>query len=397
MHHKKRQARLELRKRNKCANPKKKMAKKINFKRKFCNKLSTTLVNHLGMKKAMADFLATVTCGIIRFTHVWQKRIVGECKGSTVKNKTKKLQRFYADYHLNYLAFSRMLFSLLCIVGKVVIIIDRTTWDYGKKHINILVAAVRFKMPGGSQSFAIPIAWEVFDKNGNSNTAERKALMDRVFEIVGKENIEAILGDREFIGVDWLHFLHTNHVPFVIRIRKNMFVEHDGKLVKVGKLCECAQRGIKTIFRVRLNNLDVRLEATLSRYGELVLVIASLCSSFDLLDEYRQRWLIELFFKSIKTHGFNLEATHMTDKNHIKKLFALIALATLFVVKLGALKDHCIKKIKLKNHGRPTFSLFTYGLDFLNELFDSFYAGPLRPILRLLSPHTISNLALEKG
>ena len=89
----------------------------------------------------------------------------------------------------------------------------------------------------------------------------------------------------------------------------------------------------------------------------------------DPLSEYRLRWLIELFFKSVKSKGFNLEETHMTDPDKLKKLFALIALATVYTVQAGILKHCYVKKIEIKKHGRAVYSFFTYGLDFIRDLF----------------------------
>jgi len=45
--------------------------------------------------------------------------------------------------------------------------------------------------------------WVMLDKNkkgGNSNTAERIALVESFIKIFGVESIEHLLADREFIG-----------------------------------------------------------------------------------------------------------------------------------------------------------------------------------------------------
>ena len=48
---------------------------------------------------------------------------------------------------------------------------DRTTWEYGKSCINILLLAVVWR------GVAIPVLWETLDKKGNSNTGERMVLL----------------------------------------------------------------------------------------------------------------------------------------------------------------------------------------------------------------------------
>jgi len=261
-----------------------------------------------------------------------------------------------------------MIHQLLGIKGKLTIILDRTNWDYGESHINIFVAAVLYQQAGMHQNFAVPLAWEVFDKKGNSNTIERRRLMRQLFKVVGKKNIEVVLADREFIGDEWLNFLHENEIPFIVRIKKMMFVEYLGKRINALGLFALVKYKEKLLFNVKLNNVPVQLAGTRSVDGALVIVAASMNVAGDPLDQYRLRWMIELFFKSAKTKGFNIEETHMTKPVRIKSMFALVALASACAVLAGAVRHH-LKKIPVKNHGRPEFSLFTYGLDFIQELF----------------------------
>ena len=46
------------------------------------------------------------------------------------------------------------------------ITLDRTTWEYGKSCINILVLADVWR------GVTIPVLWETLDKKGNSNTGD---------------------------------------------------------------------------------------------------------------------------------------------------------------------------------------------------------------------------------
>ena len=54
-------------------------------------------------------------------------------------------------------------------------------------------------MPGiAYRSIALPVFWSVLDKPGNSDTAERIALMKRFLATFGVGRIAALLVDREF-------------------------------------------------------------------------------------------------------------------------------------------------------------------------------------------------------
>ena len=74
------------------------------------------------------------------------------------------------------------------------ITLDRTTWEYGKSCINILVLAVVWR------GVAIPVLWETLDKKGNSNTGERMVLLELFRETFPEVHIETRYADREFIG-----------------------------------------------------------------------------------------------------------------------------------------------------------------------------------------------------
>lgn len=347
---------------------KKKQAKK-NFKAKLRKAIRKNLTKHLNWNLRFANFASTLIVGLISIVAgVWQKKLALAIGGEKQNDSnTKAVQRFLCNAYLNYGLYSQMLYTMLQIKEKVIVVIDRTNWDFGKKHINIFVAAILVKSFHGSQSFVVPVVWEVYDKKGISNTEERKRLMNKVIALVGIQNIEMILADREFIGEEWIQYLYKNTIPFVIRVRNNMYVEHEGKEVKICNLFADVKYKEKLSYSVKIDGVDVTLVGTRSVEGELVVAIASGVAG-DPLNEYRLRWLIELFFKSIKSRSFNIEETHMTDPERIKLLFALISYATVLAVQAGRVRDHH-KKIMRKNHGRPTYSLFTYGLDLLRDLF----------------------------
>ena len=74
--------------------------------------------------------------------------------------------------------------------------LDRTNWKWGKANINILTLGIVYK------GTAIPIYWELLDKRGNSDYAERIALLKKFIEKFGKEKISDLLCDREMENLD---------------------------------------------------------------------------------------------------------------------------------------------------------------------------------------------------
>lgn len=126
---------------------------------------------------------------------------------------TKKIQTFCQGIFM-------LIISLLGIESNC-IVIDRTNWKIGKKNINLLTAGVLFF------NCFIPLCWVQLNKRGNSNFGERKILMNRflkLWKMAGKSKEGmVIVADREFIGPQWLEYLHKQNLQFVFRLRDNMY------------------------------------------------------------------------------------------------------------------------------------------------------------------------------
>lgn len=70
---------------------------------------------------------------------------------------------------------ARIIVALLGLEGKSwVLAMDRTNWHFGRSIINFLMISVEW------DGIGIPLIWTLLPKEGNSNTAERIALFDRL-------------------------------------------------------------------------------------------------------------------------------------------------------------------------------------------------------------------------
>ena len=119
-----------------------------------------------------------------------------------------------------------------------------------------------------------------------------------------------------------------------------------------------------------------RHDETLSASVQLVIarlasgeLLALACSGRPrhALARYRQRWTIETMFGNLKTKGFALEATHLTDPNKLCTLLALMAFAVALTVKTGVAMAR-LHPIPVKSHGRRAWSLFALGLNMLRKI-----------------------------
>jgi transposase len=97
------------------------------------------------------------------------------------------------------------------------------------------------------------------------------------------------------------------------------------------------------------------------------LIIVSFNKPEQAMAYYKQRWQIETLFRGLKSSGFTIEDTHVTDLERLEKLFSLTMIAFVWCYKIGDYLDENIQKIIIKKHGRRAVSVFKYGLDYLSK------------------------------
>ncbi len=302
------------------------------------------------MNLARIKFFGLFICALCKVQTVcFEKLAVSFDANVRVDSSLRRIQRFMAEYLLDTDLIARLVFSLLPHKPPYRLALDRTNWKFGTANINILVLAVVY------QGVAFPILFKMMPKFGNSSTSERIDLMQRYIELFGIESIDCLLADREFIGDHWLAYLNNKQIRYHIRIRDNFWVDipRNGHRVKASWLYLSASK-IK-------NKQGI---------PELQIIV-----SFNKPDKaqslYKERWQIESAFRALKTSGFNIEDTHLTDMDRIGKLFSLVLIAFVWAYKAGIFLNDLFP-IKIKKHGRKAKSLFKYGLTYLaNVLFSN--------------------------
>jgi hypothetical protein len=279
-------------------------------------------------------------------------------------SRYRRLQRFFAGFSIDFNKVAGFIFHLFFTAeGKWYLTMDRTNWQWGKFDINILTLAIAYK------GIAIPIYWELLDKKGNSDTPERIALIQKFVNRFGKNCIAGILADREFIGDDWFGWLLAERIPFYIRIKKNFLTtDSRGRTVRA----EALFRGLTTneervlYGKRKILNHELFVAGLKLLDGDLLIVATSEMPG-DAIKIYSLRWEIETLFSCLKSRGFYFEDTHITDRDRIKKLFVLLAIAFCWAHKTGEWR-HESRPIRIKKHGRLSISLFRYGLDYIADI-----------------------------
>lgn len=283
------------------------------------------------------------------------------------KSSLRRIQRFIADYTLDSNLIARLIFSLLPVEEKYVLSIDRTNWKFGKVNINIFMLGIVYK------GVAFPLLFTMLDKRGNSSSQERINLINRFIHLFGKQNIDCIVADREFVGEQWFDFLNRNELRYYLRIRNNfkVFLPHKNKEVTAFHLFNRykVNEFVNLYKIVKVNNQACYLSGVklAHRKGKQdFLIIVSFNKPEQAKEQYQKRWQIEMCFKDMKTSAFNIEKTHLNQISRIEKLILIVMIAFLWCYKTGIF-IHKMKPIKIKKHLRKAKSIFKYGLDFINN------------------------------
>jgi Transposase DDE domain len=327
--------------------------------------LSSALSKHFEMHRSRIDTFAQTIFSLIKMSSV---QLMELAQGFNSQTKTlstvRKLQRFFQFQEIDEHEVIRFILSLFPVPQSWTLTLDRTNWKFGAKDINFLVLAFVYK------GISIPLAWELINHKGNSHTKDRLTLMKRALQVFSPESIHCLLADREFIGQEWFQFLIDHKINFCIRIKESTQIRnHYGVQVSMKEVCRPVSAGQRLSFTNIIWGHKVQLIAFRLPDGKLLILAAPLTFDAFSLDFYRKRWTIEVMFKSLKTNGFNFERTHLASPERLSKLMVLCAIAFVWSVKIGDIKND-ILPIKIKNHGRPLFSIFTYGFDTLKTIFN---------------------------
>jgi hypothetical protein len=295
----------------------------------------------------------------------------------------KRLQRFLHSFAVPYAQLARFIVKLLGIEGPYTLALDRTNWKSGALDINLLLLSIVWREIG------FPLVWFVLPHAGNSDTTERMGLLTVFIDLFGVPNIQCLLGDREFVGKKWFTFLKTKRIPFQMRLKKDTQVKNGrGQFVPAWRLFTTTRLNqVRVIPAARqMWGMELYLSGCRLKHGEW-LILVSADYHDDPAIEYRKRWGIETLFGALKTRGFNLEDTRLTDEARLSRLLALLAIAFTWAFLVGQWQAE-VQELKLKKHGYPPKSVFRLGLDMLCRLVTNLESRDLvawHRVIKLLS------------
>lgn len=334
------------------------------MKQCLIDKITTILhqtppVLNLARKKVVAHFIvALINSRKVQF-HAIARHLNDSVKVSF--NETR-IENFFREVSLHYLSVATLLLSFLPATGNCRLCIDRPEWNFGKCEVNILVITV------GCGHSQLPFYWELLaNKSGNAATQARSQLMQHCINLLGKDRIGLVLGDREFVGHMWFTYLKEHGINILMRLpRHHTLTDQAGRVYTVSDLTASLQQP-RVLGNYQVDGVWGNVWLKKLENGDYLFLVGTVQAEF-MGQLYRKRWTIEACFHNLKSRGVDLSATHVTCLIKLKKLVALTSIAYGFCLSLGCFLHRKVQKIKTKCHGYKQASFSRHGLNFLPQL-----------------------------
>lgn len=266
-----------------------------------------------------------------------------------------------------------LIINLLDMRDCVYIVMDRTNWKIGKVNINILY--IGLVLPNGC---FIPILFDPLPKRGNSNTTERKSILER-FSTLWQQEREAkavFLADREFIGTQWFSAIRDAGFSLVIRLRitdyfNDLCTQHHRTDVRMNQIIAYSVKRYG-YFRAKITLNDkvfyyIVLPFSVAKQRntdeKYLILISDNPNVTEVSAHYYKRWKIEVFFLNMKTNGFNLEDLNLKKPEKVQLMLAILALLYAIVQKEHLTNAKQIKTKRFKNGTANAISIFRNSYD----------------------------------
>lgn len=330
-----------------------------------CSLLERTLSENLSWNRARIKFLARFLLALFAAKTVNLAQIAVYFAGhAKIESNYKRIKRFLRFFSIDDAELASLVVGLMKLEPPFVITIDRSEWQLGKQWVNVLMLAVVH------QGVAVPLLWLIFDKKGCSSDEERQRILERYLQIFPAQSIRFVTADREFASKKWIDYLTERNIRFCLRIKANtQITDKRGRKMRASRLLQTTPVGtpINCRRKRRLWNSLVSIAGIRKANGDQVLVVSTV-EDGRVLSNYCLRWQIETLFGCLKTRGFRLEDTHLTETARVSRLLSVLCLAFCWAHLAGEVV--CRQQpLKRKKHGRLEKSVFRAGMDILRRLF----------------------------
>jgi hypothetical protein len=237
----------------------------------------------------------------------------------------------------------------------------------------------------------LPLIWRVGSFGGTSAETQL-ALLDQVCPLLPPGIGVTFFGDAEFRAVDVQSFCRDRGWHWQVGLKSDVIIQTEtGRRLALIDLGVGPRSGLVCYQNVRLTAQHafgpVNILARWSkkdrwpRFWALDLPADRLAWRRG-----RKRFWIEPSFRDLKSYGFDLEATGLSDPKRIDALLLAMAITTLWLIHLGVCARTSSRRTLLETPGRHDYSLFRLGRDHLLRAREMHWSIPIGFTIRHPAP-----------
>ena len=220
---------------------------------------------------------------------------------------------------------------------------------------------------------AIPLAWTwVKGSRGHSSSRVQLALLGYVKGLLPPKSRVILVGDAEFGAVDVLRQLDHWQWKYVLRQKSSHLVQLPGSTIwqAFGSLINKPGQSL-WLGKARLTQLHAYPTCLLAHWsiGEKQpwLLATNFSSLHQALCAYQRRMWIEEMFGDLKTHGFDIERTHLRDFRKLSRLTLAVVLLYVSLITFGAQTIKAGQRHFVDRSDRRDLSIFRIGWNMLHR------------------------------
>jgi hypothetical protein len=224
---------------------------------------------------------------------------------------------------------------------------------------------------------AIPLVWQTIEHGSSSvKFSVYKELLSQTKSLLPENRKVVFLADRGFIDIQLMEFL-TTELDWRFRIRYKLsshVYRHSKRGNGFSKVKITAQYGHARFFHnvyvtdKQHGAVHLAFARHSGKADETWLIVSDEPTNLETFTEYGLRFDIEESFKDDKSGLFALESSKFRDAKAITRLYAVIAIATLFLVSQGV---EVVKKgirREIDPHWQRGLSYLKIGLRYLDSI-----------------------------
>ena len=318
-----------------------------------------------GHREKHLNTLCALICGLVGGKHAHLPIIADHAPSSGARQESliRRFTRFLKNEGQTIDAwFLPVAAHLLATLAKepIEVVMDGST--AGRGCLALMLSVVY----GGR---ALPLCWVVVKApKGHFPQATHCALLSQLQTILPSDAQVTFLGDGEFDGIDLQAALRKLNWSYVCRTASNIRVTAHGVRFHVSDLTPPRGEmvGVSPAWMTAEEYGPVALLAIWQQpYKEPLYLVTNLSDLDAAVALYKKRAHIETFFSDLKSRGFQIDKSHLSDPARLCRLLLACCLAYLWIVYLGVCAMHQEWMKRLHRQDRCDLSLFRLGLRLL--------------------------------